>query len=121
MNRSDHKRRLCHIDNKVLATYQEQVKPRFATTRSSAQQEVVHSAPMLVNAEALPEILTARELEALIRIDVKTIYRYVQQGLIPHLRMESNVRFPKHRVLRWLEERSFSPRPVNGNGARKRQ
>ena len=79
------------------------------------------STAILVNADALPEILTAKELEALIRIDVKTIYRYVQLGLIPHLRMESNVRFPKYRVLRWLEERSFSPRPVNGNGAKKRQ
>jgi hypothetical protein len=33
-----------------------------------------HSAPMLLNADRLPEILTARELEGLIRIDVKTIY-----------------------------------------------
>ena len=39
-----------------------------------------HSTPILANAEALPEILTAKELEALLRIDVKTIYRYVQEG-----------------------------------------
>jgi hypothetical protein len=35
---------------------------------------MVHSAPILANAEALPEILTAKELEAFLRIDVKTIY-----------------------------------------------
>jgi hypothetical protein len=35
-----------------------------------------HSAPILTNAEALREILTAKELEAWLRIDVKTIYRY---------------------------------------------
>jgi hypothetical protein len=66
-----------------------------------------HSAPILANAEALPEILTAKELEAFIRIDAKTIYSYVQRGLILHMRIQSNVRFSKHQVVRWLEERSF--------------
>ena len=78
-----------------------------------------HSAPMLANFEALPEILTAEELEKFLRIDRKTIYRYVQLGLIPYVRMESNLRFSKHQVQRWLEERSFQPRPVNGNGAKR--
>jgi len=74
---------------------------------------------MLANFEALPEILTAEELEKFLRIDRKTIYRYVQLGLIPYVRMESNLRFSKHQVQRWLEERSFQPRPVNGKGARR--
>jgi excisionase family DNA binding protein len=78
-----------------------------------------HSAPMLANFEALPEILTAGELEKFLRIDRKTIYSYVQRGLIPHMRIESNVRFSKHQVQRWLEERSFQPRPVNGKGAKR--
>ncbi len=70
-----------------------------------------HSTPILANAETLPEILTAKELEAWLRIDVKTIYSYVQRGLIPYMRIESNVRFSKHQVQRWLEEPSFQPRP----------
>jgi hypothetical protein len=41
------------------------------------------------------------------------------RGLIPYSRIESNVRLSKHRVQRWLEERSFQPRPVNGNGAKR--
>jgi Helix-turn-helix domain len=68
----------------------------------------------------LPDLLTAKELEAFLRIDVKTIYKYVQLELIPYVRMESNIRFSKHQVLRWLEERSFLPRPVNGKSARRR-
>jgi hypothetical protein len=32
-----------------------------------------HSAPMLANFEALPEMLTAKDLEALLQIDRKTI------------------------------------------------
>ena len=55
-----------------------------------------HSAPILANAESLPEILTAKELEAFWGIEVKTIYSKVQRGLIPHMRIESNVRFSKH-------------------------
>jgi excisionase family DNA binding protein len=74
---------------------------------------------MLANFEALPEILIAEELEKFLRIDRKTIYSYVQRGLIPHIRIESNLRFSKHQVQRWLEERSFQPRPVNRKGARR--
>jgi predicted DNA-binding transcriptional regulator AlpA len=68
------------------------------------------------NFEALPAILAAEELEKFLRIDRKTIFSYVQRGLIPHVRI---VRFSKHQVQRWLEECSFQPRPVNGKGARR--
>ena len=78
-----------------------------------------HSAPMLANFEALPEMLTAKDLEALLQIDRKTIYSYAERGLIPYVRIESNLRFSKHQVLEWLQERSFQPRPVNRNGARR--
>ncbi len=78
-----------------------------------------HSAPILANFEALPEMLTAKDLEALLQIDRKTIYAYAEKGLIPHSRIQSNLRFSKHQVQRWLEERSFQPRPVNGKGAKR--
>jgi len=74
---------------------------------------------ILADAEALPEILSAKELEAFLRIDVKTIYSYVQRGLIPHMRIESNVRFSKHQVLEWLRQRTFEPRPVRRDGAKR--
>jgi excisionase family DNA binding protein len=67
----------------------------------------------------LPETLTAKDREALLQIDRKTIYAYVQKGLIPHSRIQSNVRFSKHRVREWLEERSFQPRPVRRDGAKR--
>ncbi|MCI0718004.1 MAG: helix-turn-helix domain-containing protein [Acidobacteria bacterium] len=37
--------------------------------------------------EAIPELLTARELEATLKIDAKTIYAYVRKGLIPYVRI----------------------------------
>ena len=64
----------------------------------------------------LPEMLTAKELEALLKIDVKTIYAYVQRGLIPYVRIQSNVRFPKQQILGWIEEHNFRPRLKNGKG-----
>lgn len=41
------------------------------------------------------ELLTAKDVEELLRIDVKTIYGYVQKGLIPYVRIQSNLRFLK--------------------------
>jgi excisionase family DNA binding protein len=66
------------------------------------------------------EMLTARELEALLKIDVKTIYGYVQQGLIPYVRIQSNVRFRRQEILDWIEERSYRPRLMS-RGARERK
>jgi len=48
---------------------------------------------------AAKELLTAKEVEELLRIDVKTIYNYVQRGLIPYVRMQSNLRFFRSEIL----------------------
>lgn len=69
--------------------------------------------PLLMSLKSLPDMLTTKDVKGLLQIDRKTIYGYVQKGLTPYLRIESNVRFSKHRVRQWLEERSFQPRPVN--------
>jgi excisionase family DNA binding protein len=62
----------------------------------------------------VPELLTARELEAMLKINVKTIYSYVQRGLIPYVRIQSNVRFPRQAILHWIEEQSYRPRAMHG-------
>lgn len=64
------------------------------------------------SSQAVPELLTAKELEAMLKIDVKTIYSYVQRGLIPYVKIQSNVRFPKEAILYWIEEQSFRPGTV---------
>lgn len=58
---------------------------------------------------ALPDLMTAKELEALLRIDVKTIYGYVQRGLIPYVRIQSNVRFVKQEISDWIKTNSYDP------------
>ena len=57
----------------------------------------------------VPELLTARELEALLRIDVKTIYSYVQRGLIPYVRIQSNLRFVRSQIFDWITEHNYLP------------
>jgi excisionase family DNA binding protein len=61
------------------------------------------------NASDMTEILTAREVEALLKIDVKTIYEYVQRGLIPYIRIQSNLRFYRHQILEWVAAQSHVP------------
>ncbi len=61
-------------------------------------------------------MLTAKDLEALLKIDVKTIYAYVQKGLIPYVRIQSNVRFLKDEILDWIESQKYRPQSGNGNG-----
>ncbi|HTR35843.1 MAG TPA: type IV secretion system DNA-binding domain-containing protein [Bryobacteraceae bacterium] len=56
------------------------------------------------------ELLTAKEVEELVRIDVKTIYGYVQRGLIPYIRIQSNLRFLKSEVLAWVADHSSKRR-----------
>jgi excisionase family DNA binding protein len=68
---------------------------------------------------AAPELLNARDLEALLKIDVKTIYAYVQKGLIPYVRIQSNVRFRKDEILDWIEKQSYRPSAGNGRSRRK--
>jgi len=69
-------------------------------------------------------MLTAKELEAMLKIDVKTIYSYVQRGLIPYVRIQSNLRFSKPEIQAWIEgtklEMAEKPRSLNDSSRRER-
>ena len=53
----------------------------------------------------------------MLKIDVKTIYGYVQRGLIPYVKIQSNVRFLRDDILNWIEAQSHRPRAGAGNGS----
>ena len=76
------------------------------------------TAERLADAREWGEMLTAKDLEALLKIDVKTIYAYVQKGVIPYVRIQSNVRFRREEILDWIERQSYRPQSGNGNGDR---
>jgi excisionase family DNA binding protein len=54
------------------------------------------------------DLMTAKEVEELLRIDVKTVYSYVKRGLLPYVKIQSNVRFLRSSILQWMEEKSIS-------------
>lgn len=56
------------------------------------------------------ELLTAKEVAEILSISVKTVYSYVQRGLIPYIRMQSNVRFIRSEIDKWVGERRFQPK-----------
>jgi predicted DNA-binding transcriptional regulator AlpA len=58
------------------------------------------------------DLLTAKELEELLRIDVKTIYSYAQRGLIPYVKIQSNLRFVRSDIMTWMAEKGYKPRTM---------
>lgn len=57
-------------------------------------------------------LLTARDLEDWLKIDVKTIYAYVTRKIIPYVRIQSNVRFRENEIRRWLTRHNNTPASI---------
>ena len=62
-------------------------------------------------------LMTANEAAELLRIDVKTVYSYVKRGLLPYVKIQSNVRFLRSALLEWMAKRQYKP---EGRSSRKR-
>ena len=76
--------------------------------------ESMASKPQNINPGAeVSELLTAKDLEELLKIDQKTIYQYVACGLIPYVRIQSNIRFIKWQIAKWIDEQTFLPKSFN--------
>src|SRR5262245_53521339 len=57
-----------------------------------------------------PEYLTPPEVAKLLRVSVKSIYRWLREDPgMPALRLGGTVRFPRSPLLRWLEYRTSGP------------
>ena len=54
-------------------------------------------------------LLTARQLEAWLKIDIKTIYAYAKKNLIPNVKIGTSVRFPEKEIREWLRRQSYVP------------
>ncbi len=100
------------VGQKELAGVSDGSAPRIAAPRPSVRGATVGGRG------SAWEILTAKELETMLRIDVKTIYSYVQRGLIPYVRIQSNLRFRSDEILEWLWELSYRPQSAGGKRAR---
>ena len=58
---------------------------------------------------SLQRLLTAQELEAMLRIDRKTLYKYAAERSIPHIRLGGNVRFREADIAEWIERHTILP------------
>jgi len=51
-------------------------------------------------------LLTANELSELLKISKDTVYRWVHQGYLPHIKMGGAVRFNQRAIEIWLNKRT---------------
>jgi len=68
-------------------------------SRLSAPESVSDVLDHLSRSERL---MTARELASILSISPKTIYSYAERNMIPHFKIEANVRFRGRDVAEWL-------------------
>jgi len=58
---------------------------------------------ILDSLESCERLLTAREVARILSISEKTVYSYVSRNLIPHYKIEANVRFRARELAGWLK------------------
>lgn len=57
----------------------------------------------------LRNLLTVKEAAVVLRLSPCTVYRYVQQGKLPHIRKTCGLRFREDNLLAWLENGLVKP------------
>jgi excisionase family DNA binding protein len=64
---------------------------------------------------AMANLLSARDLQLMLRVDRSTIYRMAEDGTLPGIKVGRQWRFPEDRVRRWLGDRD--PEAARGETA----
>ena len=70
--------------------------PPTGRIEADASRDVLES---LASSECM---LTAKQLAKLLAVSPKTLYSYVSRNLIPHYKIETNVRFRGKDIAEWL-------------------
>jgi len=65
-------------------------------------------------------LLTAKELSERLAISEKTIYAYVSKGLIPFIKIQSNVRFRPQAIHEWLALKEYIPAELTRRSSHRR-
>ena len=69
--------------------------------------------------ESCEKMLTAREVAHILSMSEKTVYSYVSRNLIPHYKIEANVRFRARDVANWLKRHGPVLQASTAGGPRK--
>ena len=62
--------------------------------------------------------LTARDVAQMLAISEKTVYSYVSRNMIPHYKIEANVRFRPLELAEWLRNRAGLTTPASLSSGR---
>jgi excisionase family DNA binding protein len=119
---------LSAADKKQLKTFflDRMIGPRVRDILTENRNGHGFPAPQSKERMAGQQLLTAREVEARLKIDVKTLYAFAKQRIIPHVRLRGNVRFPARELENWIRSHSHIPRALRyrratrHNGAERR-
>ncbi|MCZ2078721.1 MAG: helix-turn-helix domain-containing protein [Bryobacterales bacterium] len=69
---------------------------------SDAAAALAGPADVFDHLDRCSNLLTVKELAALLAVSPKTIYGYVARNLIPHYRIAASVRFRARDIAEWL-------------------
>jgi excisionase family DNA binding protein len=58
----------------------------------------------------MDELLTIREVAGKLKISVSSVYRYVETGRFPHIKIGTNIRFTQEHIAAFLDKN-----PVKAN------
>lgn len=77
--------------------------------------------------EAAPDLMTAAEVAAWLRVGLSTVYAWTASGRIPSVKFNGVVRFQRNQLNRWMQQHTTGPSVSSDNvserisGARPRQ
>ena len=60
----------------------------------------------------MDELLTIREVAVLLKISVSSMYRYVETGRFPHMKIGTNIRFTRDHIKEFLNTRNLKPEDI---------
>ncbi|MGB7912342.1 MAG: helix-turn-helix domain-containing protein [Desulfobaccales bacterium] len=81
-------------------------RPKKAPQQSPSLEELLASG----------DLIAPEELAAGMRVARVTVYQWVRRGVIPHLKIESLIRFDPIELREWLEGKRRADRKVPGGG-----
>jgi excisionase family DNA binding protein len=57
-------------------------------------------------------LLTAKQVASQLAISEKTVYDYVSKGLMPFIKIQTNVRFRAEAIRQWVAQKEYTPREL---------
>lgn len=76
-----------------------------------------HGDGVLDRLDQCDHLMTAKELESIVHINAKTLYKYADSGQMPCFKVESNVRFHGPEIAAWLRQRRRHGRGAQGGNS----